>query len=153
MHTDQIAPNVLNDYRINKLTDERINFVVSQANEQIQEIAQNEDLYNKFLQEVQAPEKIDTIILWILFMSNEDICDDYNYKFDKGFAPRIPVSDLADLLVHVLHTKKIKNTELDGLEYLLQYKEDGIEELDQYAFTNVLLYIQKLKEKEVEMDF
>jgi hypothetical protein len=32
------------------------------------------------------------------------------------------------------------------LDYLLEYEEEGIEVMDQYAFTNVLLYIQKSKE-------
>jgi hypothetical protein len=153
MHTDQIAPPVLDDYKTNKLTDERIEFLISQAKEQIEEISQNEEVYKKFLDEVNAPEKIDTIVLWILLMSNEDVCEDYIYKFKKGFVRRIPASDLADLLVYVLHLKKVQNTELDGLDFLLEQYNDGIEEMDQYAFTNVLHYIQKLKEKDVEMEF
>jgi hypothetical protein len=56
------------------------------------------------------------------------------------------VSDLADLLLYIVHLKKVKNIELDGLDYLLEYEEEGIEVMDQYAFTNVLLYIQKSKE-------
>jgi hypothetical protein len=33
----------------------------------------------------------------------------------------------------------------------LEYEEEGIEVMDQYAFTNVLLYIQT--SKEVQMEF
>lgn len=153
MHTDQISEQVLTDYKTNHLKKERIDFLITQANEQLNEISQNQEIYDHFLQKVQAPQKIDTLILWILFMSNEDICGDYIYKFKKNYVDRIPVSDLADLLIHILYLHKINHIQLDGLEYLLDYEEEGIEEVDQYAFTNVLHYIQKLKEKAVEMEF
>ena len=39
---------------------------------------------------------------------------------------------------------------LDGFEYLLEYEEEGIHEADQFCFTNVLLYIQKSKEVQIE---
>ena len=83
-------------------------------------------------------------------MSNEDICDEYIDEFDKDFREIIPVSDLADLLVYIVHLKKVKNIELDGFDYLLEYKHEGKDEMDQYAFTNALLYIQKSKEVEIE---
>jgi hypothetical protein len=150
MHTLQIAESVLDGYRNDKLTEERINFLITQANEQLEEISQNEELYHSFLNKVNAPEKIDNIILWILFMSNEDICDTYIDVFDKGFREIIPVSDLADLLVYIVHLKKVKNIEVDGFDYLLEYKHGGIDEVDQYAFSNVLLYVQKSKEIEIE---
>jgi hypothetical protein len=151
MHTLQISESVLDDYRNNKLTEERINFLIAQANEQLEEISQNKEIYNRFLNKVNAPQKIDNIILWILFMSNEDICDEYIEEFDKDFREIIPVSDLADLLSYIVHLKKIKNIELDGFDYLLEYKHGGIDEVDQYSFSNVLLYVQK--SKEVEMEF
>ena len=150
MHTLQIAESVLDDYRNNKLTEERINFLITQANEQLDEISQNQEIYNNFLNKVDAPKKIDNIILWILFMSNEDICEEYIDEFDKNFREIIPVSDLADLLIYIVHLKKIKNTELDGFDYLLEYKHGGIEEMDQYAFSNVLLHVQKSKEIPLE---
>jgi hypothetical protein len=85
-------------------------------------------------------------------MSNEGICDEYISEFDKDFREIIPVSDLADLLLYVVHLKKVKNIELDGFDYLLEYQGDGgIEEVDQYSFTNALLYIQK--SKEIQMEF
>jgi len=151
MHTLQIAESVLDDYRNNKLSEERIDFLITQANEQLDEISQNKEIYNSFLNKVNAPKKIDNIILWILFMSNEDICDEYIDEFDKDFREIIPVSDLADLLVYIVHLKKIKNIELDGFDYLLEYQHAGIDEVDQYSFMNVLLYIQK--SKEVPMEF
>lgn len=150
MHTLQIAESVLDDYRNNKLTEERINFLITQANEQLDEISQNQEIYNNFLNKVDAPKKIDNIILWILFMSNEDICEEYIDEFDKNFREIIPVSDLADLLVYVVHLKKIKNIELDGYDYLLEYNHDGIDEVDQYAFANVLLHVQRSKEVDIE---
>jgi hypothetical protein len=150
MHTLQIAESVLDDYRNNKLSEERINFLITQANEQLDEISQNKEIYHSFLNKVNAPQKIDNIILWILFMSNEDICEEYIDEFDKDFREIIPVSDLADLLVYVVHLKKIKNIELDGFDYLLNYKHEGIDEVDQYSFANVLLYIQKSKEVDIE---
>jgi len=150
MHTLQIAQSVLDDYRNNKLSEERIGFLITQANEQLEEISQNEEIYNSFLNKVNAPQKIDNIILWILFMSNEDICEEYIDEFDKGYREIIPVSDLADLLCYVVHLKKVKNIELDGFDYLLEYHHPGIDEVDQYCFSNVLLHVQKSKEIEIE---
>jgi len=146
MDTFQIAESVLDDYRNNKLSEERINFLITQANEQLEEISQNKEIYDSFLDKVDPPQKIDNIILWMLLMSNEDICDEYIDEFDKGFREIIPVSDLADLLIYIIHLKKVKNIELDGFDYLLEYSDEGIDQMDQYAFTNILLYIQQSKE-------
>lgn len=151
MHTFQISELVLDGYKNEKLTKGRIDFLIAQANEQLDEISQNKEIYNSFLNKVNAPKKIDKIILWILLMSHEGICDEYISEWSKGFREIIPVSDLADLLLYVVHLKKVQNIELDGFEYLLEYEKEGIEEVDQYAFTNALLYIQK--SKEVEMEF
>jgi len=151
MHTFQISESVLDAYRNEKLSEERIDFLQTQANEQLDEISQNKEIYDDFLKQIQAPEKIDNIILWILIMSNENIVDTYIDEFSKGFREIIPVSDLADLLVYAVHMKKVKNIALDGFEYLLKYEHDGKDEMDQYAFTNTLLYIQK--SKEVQIDF
>lgn len=152
MHTLQIADSVLDGYKNEKLTEERINFLIAQANEQLDEMAQKAEIYDGFLKRVNPPEKVDNIILWILLMSNEAICDEYIDAYDKDFREIIPVSDLADLLLYIVHSKKIKNIELDGLDFLSEYKGDGgMEEVDQYAFTNALLYVQK--SKEVVMEF
>ena len=151
MHTFQIANPVLDAYKNEKLSDVRINFLITQANEQLDEIAQNKEIYSSFLDKVRAPKKIDKIILWILIMSNEHLVDTYIEEFDKDYREIIPVSDLADLLLYIVHMKKVNNIELDGFDYLLKYEEGGIEEMDQYSFTNALLYIQK--SKEVEMEF
>jgi len=151
MHTFQISESVLDGYKNEKLSEERINILLAQANEQLDEISQNKEIYENFLEQVEAPQKIDNIILWILLMSDEDICDDYISKFKKDFREIIPISDLADLLFYAVYLKKVKNSELDGFEYLLDNQTDGVEEVDQYCFTNVLLYIQK--SKEVEMQF
>jgi hypothetical protein len=150
MHTYQIAESVLDNYRNGKLTEERIDFLKAQADEQLAEIAQNEALYERFLQEVHAPEKIDNIVLWMLIMSNEDIVDDYISAFKKKFREIIPVSDLADLLLYAVHLKKVKNTTLDGFDYFLEYEHEGKDEMDQYCFMNVLLYTQKSKQAEME---
>lgn len=151
MHTYQISESVLDAYKNYKLSDERINFLTTQANEQLAEMAQNKELYDGFLKKVNAPEKIDNIILWMLLMSNETIGSKYIREFKKDFRKFIPVSDLADLLLYAVHLKKLKNIELDGLDYLLEYEEEGMDVMDQYAFTNVLLYIQS--SKEVQMEF
>ena len=150
MNTFQVSESVLEGYKNEKLTEERINFLTTQVNEQLNEISQNKEIYNSFLNEVNAPEKVDNIILWILLMSNEGICWEYIGEFDKDFRKIIPVSDLADLLLYIVYLKKIKNIELDGFDYLLEYKEDGMEEVDQFAFTNIFLYIQKSKEVAIE---
>jgi len=151
MHTFQIAELVLDNYKNDKLSEERINFLIAQANEQLDEISQNKELHNSFLNKVNVSQKVDNITLWILLMSNEEVCSEYISEFNKDFREIIPISDLADLLVYIVHLKKVKNIELDGFDYLLEYKEEGIEEVDQYAFTNALLYIQK--SKEVAMEF
>jgi len=150
MHTLQIAESKLDNYKNDKLSEERINFLISQANEQLDEISQNKEIYEGFLNRVNAPKKVDKIILWMLLMSNEDIVDDYISEYNKNFREIIPVSDLADLLVYIIHMKKIKDHELDGLEYFLQYDHEGIDEMDQFCFTNVLLYIQQSKEVQIE---
>lgn len=150
MHTFQIAPTVLDNYRIGKLTDERINALIAQANEQLEEIAQNKAVYEKFLKEVDAPEKIDNIVLWMLLMSNEDIVEEYIDEFGKKYREMIPVSDLADLLVHAVHLKKLQNIDLEGFDYFLDYQDSGKDEMDQYAFMNVLLYTQRAKEAPME---
>ena len=150
MHTLQIAELVLDGYIKGKLTEERVDFLKTQVNEQLDEISQNKEIYDSFLNRVNAPEKIDKIILWILLMSNEGIVDDYIDEFGKSFREIIPVSDLAELLIYSIHLKKVKNSALDGFEYLLEYEHDGIEEVDQFAFTNVLLYVEKSKKVEIE---
>jgi hypothetical protein len=146
MHTMQIAEAVLDGHRNDKLSEERIDFLITQANEQLDEIAGNKEIYERFLNSVNAPEKIDKIILWMLLMSNEDIVEEYIDEFGKSFREIIPVSDLADLLIYAVHLKKVKGTELDGFDYLLEYNHAGMEEVDQFAFTNVLLYVEKTKQ-------
>ncbi len=150
MHTFQIAPSVLDNYRTGKLTDERIKSLIAQANEQLEEIAQNTAVYEKFLKEVDAPEKINNIVLWMLLMSNEDIVEEYIDEFGKKYREMIPVSDLADLLVHAVHLKKLQNIDLEGFDYFLDYQDSGKDEMDQYAFMNVLLYTQRAKEAPME---
>lgn len=151
MNTFQIAESALLGYKDAHLSDERITALVEQANTQIDEISQDKELYNSFISQVDAPEKIDKIILWILFMSSEDICSEYIDSFDKDFNDTIPVSDLADLLLYLVFLKKVKHTELEGFDYLSDYEKEGIADVDQYALTNAFLYIQKLKE--VQIDF
>ena len=150
MHTFQIAESILDNYKNDKLTEERIDFLTTQATEQLDEISQNKEIYDRFLNKVKAPQKIDNIILWILFMSDEDIVDEYIDKFNKSFRETIPVSDLADLLLYSVHLKKVKDIELEGFDYLLAYENAGRDEVDQFAFTNALLYIQKSKEVAIE---
>ncbi len=150
MHTFQIAESVLDNYSKDKLTEERIDFLKTQANEQLDEIAGNKEIYDGFLNRVNPPEEIDYIILWMLLMLDEDIVEEYIDEFGKNYREIIPVSDLADLLIYMAHLKKVKNSELEGLEYLLEYEHAGIEEVDQFAFTNVLLYVEKSKQPEIE---
>ena len=82
MHTFQIAELVLDGYKNEKLSGERIDFLKEQANEQLEEISQNKEIYNSFLNKVKPPKNIDNIILWILLMSNERICDEYIDEFN-----------------------------------------------------------------------
>ena len=150
MNTFQIAESVLNEYKNSVLGDDRINLLITQANEQIDEISGNKEMHNAFLERVNAPQKLDNLVLWILFMSNEDICSDYIDEFDKDFEDEIPINDLADLLLYIAHLQKFQKTELEGLNYLLEYEEGDIVEVDQHCVTNVLAYIQKSKQVEIE---
>ncbi len=150
MHTLQIADKVLDNYKNEKLTEERIDFLKTQAKEQLDEIAQNKELYDSFLNKVNAPQKIDNLILWMLLMSNEDIVEGYIDEYGKNYREIIPVSDLADLLCYAIHLKKLQNIELDGFDYLIEYEHAGIAEVDQFAFTNVLLYVEKSKQVQIE---
>ena len=150
MNTSQIAESALEGYKNEKLSDERINFLITQANEQLDEIAGNKEMYDRLLKQVNAPEKIDNIILWILLMSNEDIVDDYIDEFDKDFNDIIPVSDLADLLFYSVYLQKVKDSELEGFDYLVEYESEGIADVDQYSLTNTFLYIQLSKEVQIE---
>jgi hypothetical protein len=150
MNTFQIAEPALNDYKNDKLSDERFDFLIAQANKQIDEISKNKELYANFLTKVNAPKKTDNIILWVLFMSNEELCSEYIDEFNKDFNDIIPVSDLADLLFYIIYLKKVKNIELDGFDYLSAYEDEDIKEVDNYSLTNVLAYIQKSKEIEIQ---
>ena len=49
-----------------------------------------------------------------------------------------------------MYLRKVKNTELDGYDYLVEYDGEGMEELDQYTLTNAFLYIQQTKEVQIE---
>ena len=151
MNTFQIAEQALAGYKDTKLSDERVDALIKQANEQIDEIAQNKELYDGFLEKVDAPLPIDKLILWILFMSDEDICYDYIEAFDKDFSDNIPISDLADLLLYAVYLQKVEKKTLEGFDYLDGYEDGDIEDVDQFALTNAFLYIQKTKE--VQIDF
>ena len=150
MNTLQVADAVLDGFKNEKLTEERINFLKIQANEQLDELATNQEVYDRFLEKVKPPEKVDNLILWMLIMSDEDIVEEYIDIYKKDFREIIPVSDLADLLVYAIHLRKFKNIELEGLDYLLSYKSEGIDDMDQYAFTNIFVYIQKTKEVQIQ---
>jgi len=150
MNTFAITESVLTGYITERLSETRIDFLVKQANEQLDEISQNKEVYDGFLAEVEAPEKIDNLILWILLMSNVEICSEYISQFDKDFEDEIPIFDLSDLLFYVVYLIKVKNVELDGFDYLLEYEEEGMDEVDQCSFTNAFLYIQKSKEVQIE---
>ena len=151
MNTFQIAASALEGYKNTSLSDVRIDALVEQANIQIAEIVQNKELYDGFVSQVDAPSEVDKLILWVLFMSDEDICSEYIEAFDKDFSDSIPISDLADLLIYIVYLKKVKDVELEGFEYLDDYRGGDIEDVDQFALTNAFLYIQKTKE--VQIDF
>jgi len=48
MHTLQTAETILDGYKNEKLSEERINFLKTQANEQLDEISQNKEIYDSF---------------------------------------------------------------------------------------------------------
>ena len=150
MNTFAITGSVLTGYINERLAKDRIEFLVAQVNEQIEEISQNKEVYERFLKKINAPEKIDNLVLWILLMSNEDICSEYIDEFDKDFEDEIPIFDLSDLLFYTVYLNKVKKVELDGFDYLLTYKDEGLDEVDQCSFTNAFLYIQKLKDVQIE---
>ena len=145
MNTYQITESVLEEYKNLMIKEERVAFLKSQADEQIAEIAQNEEIYNGLLEKVEAPEKIDNVVLWIALMSDESIVEEYIEVFDKDFDDMIPVCDLADLLFYMVYAMKVHGESFEGFDYLLTYKTPGMVEVDQHAVTNALAYIQKIK--------
>lgn len=151
MHTLQIADGVLAGYRNEKLTQERLDFLLSQAEEQLDEMATNSEVYSGFLERAHVPQTVDRAMLWVMLMSDEGVVEDYIDEYGKSFREIIPVSDLADLLLYAIHLKKVEGTTLDGLDEILEDPTVGMDEADQYAFTNVLLYIQQ--QKEAPLDF
>lgn len=151
MHTYQIADTVLDNYCKGKLGEERIRFLKEQVHEQMNELVQHEALYARFLQKIDLSEPINEVVLWMMIMMDEDRVDDYINACKKNFREIIPVSDLADLLLYAVHLKKVQNTTLEGFDYFLEFQHDGKDEVDQFCFMNVLLYVQK--SKEVEMEF
>ena len=48
MHTFQITESVLDSYKNDKLSEERINTLLTQVNEQLDEISQNKEIYDSF---------------------------------------------------------------------------------------------------------
>ena len=145
MNTYQITENVLVEYRDLMIKDERVAFLKSQADEQLEEIAGNEEIYNRLLEKVKAPANVDNMILWIALMSDESIVEEYIEEFDKDFTDMIPVCDLADMLFYMVYAIKVKGESFEGFDYLLSYKTPGMVEVDQHAVTNALAYIQKIK--------
>jgi len=149
MNTFAITESVLTGYITERLSETRIDFLVKQANEQLDEISKNKEIYNSFLAQIEAPQKVDNLILWVLFMSNEEICFEYINKFDKDFEEELPIFDLSDLIFYIVYLKKVKNADLDGFDYFLSYKDEGLAEADHCSFTNAFLYVQKLKEVQI----
>ena len=49
MHTMQIAETVLDGYVNEKLAEKRLGFLKIQANEQLDELSQNKELYERFI--------------------------------------------------------------------------------------------------------
>jgi len=145
MNTYEITENILVEYRDLMIKDERVAFLKAQADEQIEEIASNEEIYKQFLEKVGAPEKLDNMVLWIALMSDEDIVEEYIEAYDKDFDEMIPVCDLADMLFYMVYAMKVKGESFEGFDYLLTYKTPGMTEVDQHAVSNALAYIQKIK--------
>lgn len=145
MNTYEIAEQVLEEYRNLMIKDDRVAFLKSQADEQLEEIASNEEMYNRLLEKVNTPENVDNMILWIALMSDEDIVEEYIEEFDKDFTDMIPICDLADMLFYMVYAIKVKGEAFEGFDYLLTYKTEGMIEVDQHAVTNALAYIQKIR--------
>lgn len=145
MNTYQITENILEEYRDLMIKDERVAFLKAQADEQIEEIAGNEEVYKKFLEKVGAPEKLDNMVLWMALMSDENIVEEYIEEYEKDFDEMIPVCDLGDMLFYMVYAMKVKGESFEGFDYLLAHKTPGMTEVDQHAVSNALAYIQKLK--------
>ena len=150
MNTFQITELALNNYKTDRLPDTRINLLLEQVNEQIDELSQHKEIYSSFLEDIDAPENLDNIILWILLMSNEDVCRDYINQCKKDLKKVIPVSDMADLLLYAAYLTKVQKTKPEGYDFLSGYYEEEMEEVDQYAVTNVLHHIQQSKEVQIQ---
>lgn len=146
MHSYQITESTLEDYRANKLLDDRITFLLQQADEQLAEIRQNSDFYTGILDELEIDDTLNNPIMWMLFMSDEDIVDAYIDTFKKPFRSIIPVADLADILLYLIHLKKVNGEALAGTDLLFESTTEGLDEVDHYCFSNVLAYVQRKNE-------
>lgn len=150
MNTYQVATKVLEGYKQERMSDERIEFLKNQAHKQLAEIAENEEVYKEFLAKVNAPENIDPIILWMLLMCDEPIVEKYIDVFNKrDYDEYIPVSDLADLLFHLVYLKKIQDIDTEGFDFLMEYKHPGKDEFDHYCVSNMLVFVEKLRQVEI----
>lgn len=145
MNTYQITEKILTEYRDLMIKDDRVAFLKAQADEQIEELKGNAEVYQSFLEKVDAPKKVDNMVLWIALMSDEDIVEEYIEAYEKDFDEMIPVCDLGDMLFYMVYAMKVKGESFEGFDYLLEYKTPGMKEVDQHAVSNALAYIQKIK--------
>lgn len=149
MQIFEITNEVVEGY-VEKVGQERIDFLVNQAKEQIEEIAQDEKVYLDYLNKAQASVKVDKLVLWVLFMSLEDICFDYIEKFNKDFFEETPMNDLADLSMYIVYLTNSKGEKLDGIQYMSESNEQRLKEIDHHSVTNLLLYVQQQKQQAME---
>lgn len=143
----EVSPAVL-EANYNRMGHERIDFLVDQAKEQIKEISQDQETLDSYLKIVGLSEKVDDLVLWVILMSNDDVCFGYNKKFNKGFMDFIPMNDLSDLSLYLAY--KNKNEQINGIEKLIELDTGCAKEIDHHCVSSLLYYIQQEKQ---QMDF
>ena len=89
---------------------------------QMNEIMSDRTFYNWCLVESELykiieKQRISTVLMWIVFMSNEKIVKTYNKEFNKGFLNVCPMSDIKDLYTHMIEVHYISKRDcVQGLK-------------------------------------
>lgn len=149
MQIFEIAPEVLKGH-VQRMGQDRVNELVSQAKEQISEIATRPEVLESYLGQVGLEKRVDDLVVWILFMMDEDICDAYNEIFEKGFFKMIPLNDLSDLTIYVANLIKTENKNIDGVDNIINCNTGTSKEVDHHSVTNLLYYIQQEKQNQMQ---
>ena len=138
------------DQHLKNIGEDRINFLIDQAKEQLDEINSNEEIKKEFLKEIELEKEVDDLVLWILFMSNEEVVAKYIKEFKKDFFDFIPINDITDLCVY-LSVKYQAGENIEGIEELVEFEKETKREIEYNTITTLLMIVQE--QKKMDMQF